>query len=131
MIQMNDVKLIGRLTGDADIRDYNGTACAGFSLAVDDGFFDKQANEWKDRVVFVDCSAFGYPADTIQKEGIKKGTPVLLKGKLQLDRWEKDGSQFQKITVRAAKIQRIHQPPKRDAAPHPAETADNEDIPFM
>lgn len=90
---MNKVIMMGRLTRDPEIRyAQSGSAVAGFSIAVDRRFKrddDPEAD-------FFNCSAFGKTAEFVEKY-VKKGTKVVIEGRLQNDSYtNKDG---QKVTA--------------------------------
>ena len=91
---MNFVAMMGRLTKDPEVRYTQGQtqmAIANFSLAVDRRF--KRENE--PDADFFNCSAFGKTAEFIEKY-CKKGTKLVIQGRLQNDSYEKDG---QKKTI--------------------------------
>ncbi len=50
MADINRVELMGRLGNDAEVRTtQKGDDLATFSMAVDTGYYDKDAGEWKPR----------------------------------------------------------------------------------
>jgi len=76
------------------------TAVVDFGLAVN-RTWTGQDGQKKEEVCFVDCRAFGKPAETINKY-CKKGKPLLVEGRLTFDSWTgKDGQKHSKhrITV--------------------------------
>ena len=84
----NKVFLMGNLTRDIEVRTIapTGTTVGGFGIAVNRQFRTKDG-ELRDEVTFVDCEAFGRTAETLSKY-LRKGSPVLLEGRLKLDQWE-------------------------------------------
>src|SRR5690606_31133847 len=56
-------------------------------LAVNRTWFDKQSNQRKEDVTFVDVTLWGRQAE-IAGEYLSKGRSVLIEGRLQLDTWE-------------------------------------------
>ena len=87
----NKVVLIGNLTRDPSTRILpSGTSVTEFALAVNRRF-KKQDGQQGEEVLFVDCVCYGATGEVIQKY-LHKGTPLLVEGRLILDRWEdKDG----------------------------------------
>ena len=83
---MNKVTLMGRLTKDPDVRyaqNENSTCVARYSLAVDRRGKEKEAD-------FINCVAFGKSGEFAEKY-LKKGTKILVSGRIQTGSYEKDG----------------------------------------
>lgn len=91
MSDLNNLSIGGRLTRDPELRHtQSGTPVCKFSIA---------SNGWKDDdVCFVDCTAWGKSAEALHKH-VKKGDPVIVAGKLELERWEKDGAKHQRHSI--------------------------------
>ena len=106
MANLNIVLLAGNLTKDPEVRyTPSGTAVADLRLAVNRTWVDRQTNERKEEVCFVDVVTWGRQAETCG-EFLKKGSPVLAEGRLQLDEWEsQSGEKRSKLRVRARRIQ--------------------------
>lgn len=88
---MNKVIFMGRLTKDPELRYTQNTnmAVAAFSIAVDRRDKDKTTD-------FFNCTAFGKMAEFTEKY-LKKGTKILLTGRVQNDTYT--NKQGQKITA--------------------------------
>jgi single-strand DNA-binding protein len=85
-MNLNKVTIAGRLTRDPEIKyTSQGTAIADFGLAVN-RYWKDTSGEKKEEVTFLDVTAYGRPAEIIQ-EYLKKGSPVYIEGRLQLDSW--------------------------------------------
>ena len=85
---MNTVILSGNLTRDVETRYLpNGNAIGSFGVASNRKWFDKQSGETKEEVTFVDVTAFGKQAEVLGQY-FKKGSKILLTGRLKLDQWE-------------------------------------------
>ena len=99
MASYNRVILMGNLTRDPQggTLPNSGTAVCEFGLAVNRTWKDADGNA-RDEVLFIDCTAFGRQAETLDKY-LKKGRPIHVEGRLKLDRWEQDGQQRSKIRV--------------------------------
>ncbi len=91
MAGFNQVILVGNLTRNPELRyTPNGTAVASFGLASSRRF--KQGDDLKEEVCFVDIVAFGKQAENAAQY-ISKGSQVLVDGRLQQRRWEKEDGQ--------------------------------------
>lgn len=122
----NIVVLRGRLTRDPEVRHVGDKTVVALSLAV---------NGYGDKVSFFDVEAWGKTAKIIQSY-TSKGKLVTLRGRLEQQRWEKDGQKRSKVIVVADGVELD---PKGSAAgdittddgfePVPAAAA-TEDIPF-
>lgn len=88
MASFNKVILMGNLTRDPEVRyTAGGSAVTEVSLAVNRQWTDRQTNERKEEVTFVEVTLWGRTAE-IAGEYLSKGRPCLIEGRLQLDRWE-------------------------------------------
>lgn len=82
MARLNQVQLIGRLTGAPNQSiNSNNNQLTEFSLAVDDSYSGNS------RTMFVDCVAWGKTADVVSRF-CKKGQEIYVGGKLKLDIWQ-------------------------------------------
>jgi single-strand DNA-binding protein len=99
MANVNKVILIGNLTRDPELKFLpSQTAVCEFGLAVNRTWTGQDGVK-KEEVTFVDCSAFGRQAETLNKF-VKKGNPLFVEGRLKLDTWEaQDGSKRSKMRV--------------------------------
>lgn len=94
----------GRMTRDPELRYLaNQTAVAQLGIAVNDS--KKVGDKWEDVPVFLDVEVFGQPAEFIVQYG-KKGSQVLIEGKLRLDQWtdKNSGEKRQKLKVVAESV---------------------------
>lgn len=88
MASFNKVILMGNLTRDPEVRyTPSGTAVSEVGLAVNRTWFDKQTNQKKEEVTFVDVTLWGRQAE-VAGEYLGKGRGVLIEGRLQLDQWD-------------------------------------------
>ena len=105
MASFNRVILVGNLTRDPELRHIpSGTAVSEIGLAVNDRV--KRNNEWVDETTFVDVTLWARTAE-VATEYLSKGSPVLIEGRLKLDRWEKDGQKFSKLRVIGERMQML------------------------
>lgn len=91
---VNKITLIGRLGRDPQVKEFSDTnKIAEFTLATDDGYFDKKTNNW---VASTDWHNIRLPfkslADRAEKQ-LKKGSLVYVEGKVKTrDYTDKDGN---------------------------------------
>ncbi len=99
MAGFNRVILLGNLTRDPQLKYLpNNTAVCDIGIAVSRRYRDKEGN-LKDEVCFVDATAWGRQAETINQY-MAKGRPILIEGRLRLDQWTgQDGQKRSRLTV--------------------------------
>jgi single-strand DNA-binding protein len=118
MASFNKVILMGNVTRDPTMRYLaSNTAIAEFGLAVNRKWVDAQG-EKKDEVCFVDLTAWGKQAETINQY-VKKGKPLLVEGRLKFDSWDdkNGGGKRSKLSVVVESFQFIG--PKDDGDDEP------------
>lgn len=105
LLQMNDVRLVGRLTRDPEVRyTAKGQAVARLDLAVNRRFKDG-TGEWRDDTTFVPVTVWRDAAERC-RERLKKGSPLFVEGRLRSTNWEtKDGQKRSGIEVEAYRLQ--------------------------
>ncbi len=155
MANFNKVILAGNLTRDPQLSYLpSGTPVCEFGMAINRKWRDKQSGEMRDDTCFVDCSAFGRQAETLNQY-MSKGRPLLVEGRLKFDQWEsKEGQKRSKLSVVADSFQFLGgaqgggagggggaprsqspppgAPPRGDSQPPPVDDfqPDGDDIPF-
>jgi single-strand DNA-binding protein len=99
MANFNKVILAGNLTRDPEMRYLpSNVAVCEFGLAVNRRWRDRDGNQ-KEEVCFVDVSAWGRQAETINQY-MKKGRSILIEGRLKFDSWTgQDGARRSKLSV--------------------------------
>jgi single-strand DNA-binding protein len=89
---LNRVLLAGRLTRDPELRyTPNGKAVCRFSLAVNRRHKD-QSGRWVDDPTYINIVAWQEAAEEANRR-LKKGSPVLVEGRLESRAWENDAGQ--------------------------------------
>ena len=118
MANLNKVLLIGRLTRDPEMHEFNnGGRVAKFGFAVNNR--KKVDGEWEDEPVFLDCEAFnrgefGKQADLCEQ--LRKGSQVFIEGHMQLDQWtSQDGQKRSQIKIVVDNFQYLE--PRGDGGP--------------
>lgn len=91
--------IVGNLTRDPELRSTtNGASVCSFSVAVNRVYRDT-SGEQKEDVSFIDCSAWGKLGEMISQYA-KKGTGVLVSGRLSQRSWEdKDGNKRSRVEI--------------------------------
>ena len=103
MASYNRVVLVGNTTRDVELRKIpNGTEVCDLGLAVNDRRRDAQGNPVEE-TTFVDITLWGRNA-VIASEYTRKGSPVLIEGRLKTDTWETDGQKRSKLKVIADRL---------------------------
>ena len=91
MSGLNKVMLIGNLCRDPEMRfAKSDLPVCNFSLATSEKWKDKTSGDKKEKTEYHNISAFGKLAEICGKY-LKQGSQVYVEGKLQTNRWEKDG----------------------------------------
>src|SRR6187399_1615792 len=106
MANLNKVMLIGNLTRDPELKyTPKGTAIADIGLAVNRTWSDESGTK-KEEVTFIDVTLWGRVAEIVG-EYCKKGRPLFVEGRLQLDTWEdkQSGQKRSKLKVVGENIQ--------------------------
>ncbi|MGC9336660.1 MAG: single-stranded DNA-binding protein [Candidatus Cloacimonadia bacterium] len=132
MPNINNVIVSGRLTRDVDLRyTSNGTPVATIGLASDRRYKDAD-NNWQDETTFLRVVAWSQLAERVA-ENLKKGSPVLVEGRLRSSQWrDKNDTTRTTIEIVANRIQSLEREiPGETEEEEVTETAEEEDdIPF-
>ena len=149
MASFNKVILLGNLTRDPEVRyTPKGSAVCDLGIAVNRSY-TLDSGEKREEVTFVDVVLWSRLAE-IAGEYLKKGRPVFIEGRLQLDTWDdkQSGQKRSKLRVIGETMQLIGgRPPgaggggessdegrsRKTAPPPKAPTAnepDDDEIPF-
>jgi single-strand DNA-binding protein len=100
MASFNKVILLGNLTRDPEVRyTPKGTAVTELGMAVN-RVYSGENGEKREETTFVDVTLWGRTAE-IAGEYLKKGRPVFIEGRLQLDTWDdkQSGQKRSKLKV--------------------------------
>src|SRR5271155_4488287 len=106
MASLNKVKIIGNLNRDPEIKyTPKGTAIADIGLAVNRNY-TTESGEKREEVTFIDVTLWGRVAEIVG-EYCKKGRPLFVEGRLQLDQWDdkQTGQKRSKLKVVGENIQ--------------------------
>lgn len=100
---LNKIIIMGRLTRDPELRrTQNGTPVAGFTLAVDQDFKDKQTGERA--ADFIDVVAWRQTGEFVSRY-FTKGRMAVVEGRLQIRDWtDKEGNKRRSAEVVAGSV---------------------------
>jgi single-strand DNA-binding protein len=102
MMNLNDVKLVGNLVRDPEVRATTiGKSVANFSLGVNESY-TAENGEKQQMVNFVDCEVWGKSAENLGKLA-KSGVEIFVQGSLRQSVWDdrQSGQKRSKLYVRA------------------------------
>ncbi len=136
-MSLNSVNIMGNLTRDPELK-YTPSGKGVCSLSIANNRVYTKNNEKVTEVSYFDIDVWGPTADNCVKY-LKKGSGIIVEGRLKQDRWEKDGKTQSRVRITANSV---HFMPRRseegaaahksqDEAPaqsHNAETINPEDI---
>ena len=123
----NKVVLAGNLTRDIEIKYTQSGSAIGNTAIATSRKFKSKSGEQKEEVMFVDITFFGRTAE-IANQYLRKGSKVLIDGRLKLDQWTaQDGTKRSKHSVTVENLQMLGtpsvdrgEPERRTPAPEPS-----------
>ena len=144
MANLNKVLLLGNVTRDPEVRyTPKGSAVCDLGVAVN-RTYTTDSGEKREEVTFVDVTLWGRTAE-VASEYLKKGRPVFIEGRLQMDTWDdkQTGQKRTRLRVVADNMQLLGgRPPgatdatgesRQGSAPpkkSPPSEPDEDEIPF-
>ena len=104
-MNLNKVFIMGNLTKDPELKTLpSGSSVANFGIATN-RVWRNQQGEKHEEVQFHNIVVFGKQADTVSQY-LKKGSSVLVEGRLQTRNWEaQDGTKRTKTEIVAERVQ--------------------------
>lgn len=149
-MNLNKVFLFGNLTRDPELKSLpSGIQVASFGLATNRR--TKRDGRWEDQAEFHNIVTFGKTAELVSQY-LKKGSSLLVEGRIQTRSWEKDGHKNYRTEIIAERVQfgprrdgggpsaprdtdagspaASQKPAKEDSIEYPEEDINPEDIPF-
>lgn len=113
---LNQVTLLGNLTKDPELRTTpNGMSVCSFSLALNRSY--KVNDQWTEAVDYVDVVAWANLAERVSGN-TSKGNALLVTGRLQNRKYEKDGTTHNKVEVVAQDVTFINRATGLNSMPH-------------
>ena len=101
----NSVTVIGNVTRDPELRfTPSGQATAGFGLAVNRRWMNRQSNEWQEQTSFFNVVCWREQAENVS-ETLTKGARVIVTGRLEQRSWETpDGERRSVVEIVADEV---------------------------
>jgi single-strand DNA-binding protein len=112
-MSLNSVNIMGNLTRDPELKNIpSGKSVCTLSIA-NNRVYTKN-NEKVTEVSYFDVDVWGMAAENCAKY-LKKGSGIIVEGRLKQDRWEKDGKTQSRVRITANSV---HFMPKRAEGDH-------------
>lgn len=133
MTDLNQIIISGNIThdiGERDVVKVGETTKLTVSIATNKSV--KTNGEWKNKASFFDIVLWGKLADNLRPY-LVKGKGIAVVGKLDQDRWEKDGKKGSKIYITADSIKLLggkEDNTDKPAMPQQDDLGFKEDIPY-
>ena len=103
MASLNEVRLIGNLGSDPEVKDLaGGKTVATFRLATNDTWKDAKGAK-QERTEWHNVEVWGGQAKTVG-QFLTKGRQILVLGALRTGNWEKDGQKHSKTKIVASRV---------------------------
>lgn len=96
---MQETIIIGNITQDAQIKDWNGSQFIAFSVADNETYRDREGTK-HERTTYVSCLKPVFNGNTNVAPFLKKGTLVYLRGRVSSRVYEKDGRWYGGLNFR-------------------------------
>ncbi|MCA9837690.1 MAG: single-stranded DNA-binding protein [Trueperaceae bacterium] len=124
---LNEVKLIGNLTRDAELRyTPSGSAVTRFSLAVNERFRDRSGSD-QERTHYIDVNVWRELAEGSAE--LRKGDPVFVTGRLVNDSWtDSDGNRRYTTRVEGSRVEFLTRGPGQGGTSTRPETSQSAQI---
>lgn len=105
---LNKILIAGNVTADPDVRyTQSGSAMTRFRIASSRYYRDQNASEWKEETTYVGVVAWRQLAERLGDQ-LKKGSPVLVEGRLDSRSWETDdGQKRSMVEITADRVQML------------------------
>lgn len=126
-LNYNKVIIAGNLTKDPELRYLpSGTAVVNMRLATTRKYRSK-SGDMVDEVCFIDVQVYGRQAETCG-EYLRRGSNVLVEGRLKLNEWESEQGRRSRVIVTAERVQFIstRDEPVSQAPSEPAQQVSEE-----
>ena len=108
-VGINNITLSGRLTKDAEYREFATSNKVNFFVAVEKRV--KSGDKWETKVNYFEVEAWNVKW---LKDALTKGRQVVVNGELDTTEFTtKDGQKVRKVFVRADRIQAFHAPSEK------------------
>src|ERR1700679_2071500 len=113
-MSLNSVNIMGNLTRDPELKNISAgkSVC---TLSIANNRVYSKNNEKVTEVSYFDVDVWGVSAENCAKY-LKKGSGIIVEGRLKQDRWEKDGKTQSRVRITANSVHFM--PKKSDDGGH-------------
>jgi len=126
---LNSLTLTGYACAAAELRNTTaGKVVANFTLGHNDKWKDA-GGEWHTDTLFLPCVAWATWAK-VAADKIRKGSAVLVEGKLKQEKYEKDGIEVTATKCTVSRLQVLDVERREENEEQPDTSADVDDVPF-
>ena len=132
MPSKNYVLIIGHLGRDPEVKHLqNNTPLANFTVATSERWKDKNTGEWKEQTEWHRVVAWRAQAERVERYNIRKGSLVMVEGKLTTRKYtDQNGVEKYTTEIVANSVDLLEKREKQDGAPYGGGQADDNDLPF-
>ena len=104
-MNVNTVVVGGNLVRDPEMAyTPQGTAVTDITVAVNEKWTDKVTGQKREEATYIAVKAWGKTAEFVAEQ-FKKGSPILVEGKITQEKWETpEGQKREKTRVRAERV---------------------------
>lgn len=123
MHSLNLVVIAGNVTRKPEVRyTPRGTVVVEFGVAINRRWKNQRTGEWSEETTFVEVRLSGSQAD-FAAERVRKGVPVHVEGRLQLDQWQdqRTGARRERLRVFGQRLTLLGRPARPERDPKPRE----------
>ena len=100
----NNITIVGNITRDPELRfTPSGQANARLGVAVNRRWQDRNSGEWNEATSFFDVICWRDLAENVS-DSIKKGTRVIVTGRLEQRTWEQEGNKRSVVEIIADEV---------------------------
>jgi single-strand DNA-binding protein len=100
----NSITIVGNITRDPELRfTPSGQANARLGVAVNRRWQDRNSGEWQEATSFFDVICWRELAENVS-ESLKRGTRVVVTGRLEQRTWEQDGNKRSVVEIIADEV---------------------------
>jgi len=104
MANGNSITLVGNITRDPELRfTPSGQANARLGVAVNRRWQDRNSGEWNEATSFFDVICWRELAENVS-ESLKRGTRVIVTGRLEQRTWEQEGNKRSVVEIIADEV---------------------------
>ena len=130
----NELCVLGNLTRDVEIKDVKSSRVLNATVAINESYKGSD-DKWVNKTYFVDLTSWS--SDVIDAlQGLTKGTPLVVRGQLTTQSWEKDGVKNSKQVISVHEVFAANRDGATSSTSNPqqrateAEFPPEEDLPF-